>query len=260
MHRTCGIAFGIATHALFFVTLYRVFRFLQGDAVPSPAGSLWYDALLAAQFGILHSLLLYPATRRRLEAWIPSPFYGCFFCTMTCVSLLAMFAGWRAAEPTFWRLTGAARVFVDGAYVGAWLLLFYSLCVSGLGYQTGFLPWWHWVRQRPAPKREFRPRNIYLLLRHPVYLSFMATVWFNPVMTLDRLLLALVWTAYIFVGSWLKDERLAFYLRDTYRAYQEQVAGYPFMPFGPLARRKPRETQSTIALPQASSVAARKAA
>jgi protein-S-isoprenylcysteine O-methyltransferase Ste14 len=260
MRRACGIAFGIFTHAVFFYTFYRVFRFLHADTVVSPAGSLWYDTLLAGQFGVLHSLLLHPTTRRRLEAWIPGPLYGCFFSLATCATLLVMFAGWGSAETTVWRLTGWPRLAVEAGYLSSWGMLFYSLCVSGLGYQTGFTPWWNWVRGRSAARREFRPRNIYMVLRHPVYLSFMASVWFNPVMTVDRLLLALVWSAYIFVGSWLKDERLAYFLGDTYRAYQEKVPGYPFMLLGPLARRERRDEPQVIPLPPAMTIADRKAA
>ena len=249
MHRVCGIGFGVATHALFFFTLYRVFLFLHADSVLSPPGSLWLDALLALLFAVPHSVLLHQAMRRRLGKWISAPFYGCFFCAATCLTLLVTFAGWRSSELTIWHLTGLPGRAVEAAYVGSWLMLFYSLCVSGIGYQTGFLPWWEWVRGRPVRKREFRPRNIYQVLRHPVYLSFMATVWFNPVMTLDRLQLALIWTAYIFVGSWLKDGRLTYYLGETYLAYEEKVPGYPLMPFGPLARRKrpASEVESAVA-------------
>ena len=56
-------------------------------------------------------------------------------------------------------------------------------------------------------------------------------------MAADRAVLTGVWTVYIFVGSYLKDERLAHYLGQPYRRYQQQVAGYPFMLFGPLAKR-----------------------
>ncbi len=43
-------------------------------------------------------------------------------------------------------------------------------------------------------------------------------------------------TVYVAVGSWLKDRRLAFYLGDAYRTYQERVPGYPLVGFGPLGR------------------------
>ena len=61
-------------------------------------------------------------------------------------------------------------------------------------------------------------------------------MWFVPVVTVDRAVLIVCWTAYIYIGSVLKDRRLAHYLGDDYRAYQARVPGYPGMPLGPLAR------------------------
>jgi hypothetical protein len=55
-----------------------------------------------------------------------------------------------------------------------------------------------------------------------------------------------VWTAYIAVGSYLKDERLAFFLGRTYREYQERVPGYPLIGFGPLGRRVPTSQESRV--------------
>ena len=52
----------------------------------------------------------------------------------------------------------------------------------------------------------------------------------------DRAVLMAVWTVYIFVGSVLKDRRLAGFLGGVYRDYQTRVPGYPGMSFGPLAR------------------------
>jgi len=52
----------------------------------------------------------------------------------------------------------------------------------------------------------------------------------------DRLVLIVCWTAYISVGSVLKDRRLVHFLGDRYREYQSRVPGYPGIPFGPLAR------------------------
>jgi len=61
-------------------------------------------------------------------------------------------------------------------------------------------------------------------------------VWFTPRMSADHAVLTGVWTVYVFVGSYLKDRRLAFYLGDTYREYASRVPGYPGMLFGPLGK------------------------
>ena len=61
-------------------------------------------------------------------------------------------------------------------------------------------------------------------------------MWFTPTTTLDHALLTAIWSVYIFLGSWLKDRRLAYYLGDAYRVYATRVPGYPGMIVGPLAR------------------------
>src|SRR4051794_5424140 len=113
MTRIFWIAFGAATHALFFVTVYRLFPFLQqggrfrGMLAPA-AGTAWdwclVDGLLAIQFGVVHSVLLLPQVRKALATRIPSPHYGCFFCLATCLSLLLAIEGWQPAGSAAWRL------------------------------------------------------------------------------------------------------------------------------------------------------------
>ena len=129
-----------------------------------------------------------------------------------------------------------AATLVAWAFVASWAALFYSLSITGLGWQTGWTPWWRWVRGQRPPPRPFVVRGAYRFLRHPVSLSFLGLVWFVPVVTLDRAVLIAVWTGYIFAGSVLKDRRLLFFIGEEYRSYQSEVPGYPGVPMGPLAR------------------------
>ena len=68
------------------------------------------------------------------------------------------------------------------------------------------------------------------LIRHPGYMSFLGLVWFTPDMTIDRAMLVAIWTAYIFLGSRLKDMRLYHYLGSTYSAYRSRVPAYVPLP------------------------------
>lgn len=244
--RTGGIAFGVATHALFAVTVWHLVWFLAGHgpgtrtAVADGATTfraLAIDAMLATMFAVPHSVLLLPAVRRSLTTrFVPAAFYGCFYCVVTCVALLTTMLAWRPSDVVVWAWPAPLGPWVTAAFVGCWCLLLYSLHLTGLGYQTGLTPWWRWVRGLPQERREFQPRGAYSILRHPVYLSFLGLVWFTPVVTLDRAVLITIWTAYIFIGSTLKDRRLAFFIGEPYREYQARVPGYPGMPLGPLAR------------------------
>lgn len=228
-----GIGCGLAVHGLFAFTVYHLFFFLRGDRQSAQTEYLAVDALLALQFALPHSWLLLPGTRQRLGRWISPAFYGLFYCAATCASLLLMFALWSQSGAAIYRFEGWPRIVAQSLFIASWVALLYSLHLTGLGYQTGLTPWLYWVRRVPAPRRNFTPRGAYLLLRHPVYLSFLGLVWFTPDVTLDRVVLAAVWTPYIFLGSWLKDRRLLHYLGDNYRGYYQRVAGYPG--FGALA-------------------------
>jgi protein-S-isoprenylcysteine O-methyltransferase Ste14 len=241
--RAFWIGFGILAQLLFAVTVCRLFLFLQGTSrgllASSVAGFLpWYglDLLLAVQFALLHSLLLAPAVRRRCKPVIPPPQYGCFFCLTACGSLLLAIELWQPSATVLWQLTGPAALAVSAAFLLTWAALIYSLSLTGLGWQTGWTPWWAWLRGRPLERTWTEPPGAYRLLRHPIYLSFLGLLWLVPCLTLDRLLLAGLWTVYLFLGSYWKDRRLLYYVGDAYRRYQARVPGYPFVPFGPLGK------------------------
>ena len=252
MTRRFWLAFGACSQLLFALTVYRLFLFLRGGTSYTGwlservAGRVpWFaaDAVLALQFAVFHSVLLYPAVRKALVARIPGPVYGCFFCVATCVSLLLVTEGWQPRSAAAWHLQTTAGWLVTGAFLLSWTALIYSLALTGFGYQTGWTTWWAWALGREQSRRDFAPKGAYRVLRHPVYLSFLGLIWFNPVMTYDRLTLAALWTTHIFVGSYLKDRRLVHYLGAAYRGYQSRVPGYPLIGFGPLGKVPTAQTE-----------------
>jgi hypothetical protein len=98
MRKFLGLVVGVATQVLFAFTVWHLFRFLKGDAGGGKTGYLWIDAVLSVSFGVLHSALLYPTVREFLTRWIAAPFYGLFYCVVTCVGLLALFAMWATSS------------------------------------------------------------------------------------------------------------------------------------------------------------------
>jgi methanethiol S-methyltransferase len=250
MRRLCGFLFGAAVQVLFITTVPPVFFFLRNDYSVRPKGSLWIDALLAAQFAVPHSLLLLPRVRGFLGRLIPTALLGCLHCLVTCTSLWLLLSLWRGSDVVIWQWPSSLQPVVKWVYLASWGLLFYSLALTGLQYQTGLGPWWHWVQRRPLPPREFRPRGAYRWLRHPVYASFLALVWVTPVITADRAVLMAVWTGYVAIGSYLKDERLIFYLGERYQRYAARVRGFPLVYWGPLALRPALDDSSSTLLPR----------
>lgn len=234
--RAIGVAVGIGTQVLFAATVYRLFYFLGGRMGAIAPRAVVVDIVLALQFAIPHSLLLLPAVRKAITRIIPRAFYGSLFCLATCASLWLIFLRWRATSIVLWQVDGWHASLLRIGFLGSWVALLYSISLTGFGYQTGWTEWWHWYRRRPLPRRTLAQHGAYRLLRHPIYLSFLGLIWFVPRMTLDHATLTGLWTAYIFVGSVLKDRRLHFYLGETYRRFANQVPGYPAFRWGVLGR------------------------
>jgi protein-S-isoprenylcysteine O-methyltransferase Ste14 len=242
--RVFWIGFGGVNQLLFCATVPKLFVFLRGGAGFSAYLSpeidpgyhwLWIDSLLALQFAVLHSAMLWPPLRSRFNCLMPPALTGSFFSAASCVSLFLTMEFWQVSPFCVWSVAGAAETVVFVLFLTSWLALVYSLWITGFGYQTGFSSWWAWVRRQDPPRRVFSPKGPYRIIRHPVYLSFLGLVWFNPFMTVDRLTLAFWWTAHVFVGSYLKDRRLERFIGEPYRQYQARVPGYPLI-FGPLGR------------------------
>jgi hypothetical protein len=149
------------------------------------------DLLLALQFGVVHSLLLLPSVRRGMARIMPSQLYGTLFCLVTCVGLWLVFAYWQGSSAILWKATGFGRLAMLSGFYSSWLALFYSLRLTGIGYQTGWTQWLYWLRRQSLPLREFQARGAYRWLRHPVYLSFLGLIWFTPRMSADHAVFSL---------------------------------------------------------------------
>ncbi len=234
--RVAGIAFGVGTQLLFLWTAAQLFLFLRGPWPQHGNFAPFRDVMLAAFFAWPHSLLLYPPAQKWIKQHLQPSLMGCVHCMVTCISLLMLFAFWSTSPVTLWDLHGSAATWMWVGFYGSWIALLYSLWLSGMGYQTGLLPWLYWVRGVKPPRREFNQRGAFRIMRHPVYLSFLGLIWFTPHMSLDHVILTAVWTVYIYVGSVLKDKRLLHFIGEPYRDYMRRVPGFPIIGFGPLGK------------------------
>lgn len=248
--RTAWIVFGVATQILFAGLVVALIVFMQFTASASPApdavplaarpggAGWWLDALadlaLVAVFAVPHSIALHPPVRRRLQRLIPPQLFGCCFCLLSCASLGSLMLLWRPLPGILWEADGVARWAVLATAGLAWLGLGHAMALGGFGWQTGLTSLRAYIRREPDPPRGLCRRGAYRSFRHPIYLAFLLVSWITPTMSTSHLLLSVGLTAYIAVGSWLKDRRLVRYLGDEYRDYMAEVPGYPGLRRGPL--------------------------
>ena len=149
MHRGVGIAFGFGNHVLFAFTVWQLFWFLREPSrLPASCGELVGSIrLLAIFFAVPHSCF---APAGRASTTDPA-FARCvlrkLFLRCYVPELVVVFANWQSSASRGLAIHGArCDSSFRAAFYASWVALFYSLSLTGLGYQTGWTPWWHWLR------------------------------------------------------------------------------------------------------------------
>lgn len=66
-------------------------------------------------------------------------------------------------------------------------------------------------------------RGIYRWIRDPFLLSGLVMIWLTPIMTVNLLVIYLLTTVYLFIGSLHWEKRLVAQFGDEYREYQKRV-------------------------------------
>lgn len=234
-----AVAYGLLTHAVFACAIgamaIALARGLHGGLLDSEpraplALALPLDALLVAQFPLLHSWLLGERGRARLARCFAAP-YGAQLATTTfallaSLQLLLTFGAWLPLGPVLARAQGAWAAASYVAYALSFALLAKAILDAGLGLQTGFVGW-SAVAARREPRYPPMPTTgLFRACRQPIYLGFALTLWTGPVLTVDRLALAIPWTLYCVLGPRLKERRFARWYGATWLAYRSRT---PYM-------------------------------
>ncbi|HXY41982.1 MAG TPA: isoprenylcysteine carboxylmethyltransferase family protein [Vicinamibacteria bacterium] len=196
----------------------------------SPPAALAWNALASAIFFAQHSVLVRRPVRSRLAAVIKARYDGAFYAITSGLALLPAAVLLQPAGPALFVLHGVARALVIASASLASAIFAWAIVVLRSFDPFGLRPIRRHLRDGDAPPApppdaasRFVVRGPYRWVRHPLYLAMIVLLWADPSMTPARLELALLWTAWIFVGARLEERDLAADLGDPYRSYRERV-------------------------------------
>ena len=227
--------YGILCHVIFTVSVVTMlvamfFGMSQSfGKIPDPY-SYFFNLLLLLQFPISHSFLLSSIGQKYLLYFSPKQYSKTLaptiFALLASIQLFLLFFCWTPTKIMIWQATGTSYFLMCTLYSFSWLLLIWASIDAGAELQSGALGWMS-LAQNKAPKFPDLPTfGLFKLIRQPIYASFALTTWTTPNLTLDQLLIAVVFTAYCVIAPIFKEKRLEKRFGDKFTNYKSQV---PYM-------------------------------
>jgi protein-S-isoprenylcysteine O-methyltransferase Ste14 len=185
--------------------------------------ALLLDTAICLAFFIQHSIMARKPYRQQLARFLPEKYYGALYAVASGVVALALVVIWQESAYTLVAPQGLVRWSFRAIFV---------LSIAGVAWTIWALGFFVNFRLRPIIDdlhgKEPKPnplivRGPYRWVRHPLYLSALLMIWSFPDLTLDRLLLNLLFTVWVIVATLLEERDLVAGYGEAYRSYQRKV-------------------------------------
>lgn len=196
----------------------------------SPDAAIVWNTLVSFVFFVQHSVMVRRPVRRRLAVVIAQRYDGAFYAITSGIALAVVAVLLQPGGEPLFVLEGIPRLAVMAAIL---------LAVAGFAWGVHALRSFDLLGLRPirahlrggggqlsAAHPNGNPlvvRGPYRWVRHPLYSCVIVLLWADPAMSLDRLALAAVWSAWIYVGAVLEERDLTADFGEAYRHYRREV-------------------------------------
>ena len=229
MKRPILMIYGIATYALFNASFLYLAGFLQEFAVPKAIndGTLVpvYEALainigLVFLFGFFHSLMAREHFKQWWTQYVPVEAERTTYVLQSALFLgLAMWQ-WQPMPEVIWHVEGIFAYGMIGLFFVGMATLLTSTFLIDHFELFGLKQVWFASSHRDIPEPTFKTPLLYKIVRHPMQLGVVITVFATPHMTVGHLVFASAMTVYVVIGLYFEERSLVREFGDVYREYQ----------------------------------------
>jgi methanethiol S-methyltransferase len=196
--------------------------------------SFWLILGFGLVFGLIHSTLASSRVKvfaNRVFGLKASRHYRLFYVTAAAFTSLAYFApAVLLKDAALYEIPTPWRYLTLVLQLGAGILFIVTLFQTSLLHFTGLASLFG---EKPSADRLITG-GFYRYTRHPIYLFSLILLWLLPVMTWNRLALAIGVTVYTLIGSLLEERRLAAQFGQEYLEYKKRT---PWLIPNPLKHR-----------------------
>lgn len=219
---TAAQVIGGVSLLLLGVFLFRgPFHFV--DLRLSTPAALFLDGVLCLAFSVQHSGMVRQSFHHRLEAVVPRHFHGAVYAIASGGMLLALLILWQGAAPDLFSLDGAGRWLVRGLAIAAIFGFVWGIRALSSFDPFGVRPVMARVRGKDLRDIPLTIRGPYRWVRHPLYTCVLLLLWSTPDLSADRLLLNVIWTVWVVLGTVLEERDLVSQFGEPYAKYQRDV-------------------------------------
>ncbi len=184
---------------------------------------LLWDTILSLAFFLQHSGMVRKGFRARMAVFIPPRYQGAIYSIASGVVLIMVVVLWQRSDIQLLRLEGSPLWIARGCSLLAILVFAWGIRALGSFDAFGLRPIKSHIRGQSDQPLPFAVRGPYRWVRHPLYFGVLVLMWASPVVTADRLLFNVLWTAWIVVGTILEEADLVADFGEVYRDYQRKV-------------------------------------
>lgn len=189
----------------------------------SASAAIGFDGFLCLAFCVQHSAMVRQSFRRRLEALVPGHVHGAVYALASGGVLMVLLIFWQSVMPPLIALDGPARWLLRALALAAMLGIIWGVRALGSFDAFGVRPIIAKLRGRELRELPLAVRGPYRWVRHPLYTCILVLLWCFPDLSADRLLLDIILTVWMVLGTVLEERDLVSRFGETYMRYQRDV-------------------------------------
>lgn len=187
-------------------------------AAESTLWSLLVDMLLVTIFVFQHSIMAtdlvkHTFCRLRIEHLSRSIYNIC-----SSASLHFLINKWQQTPATMWKFetsNEAVWMLFSSLHVFAWSIVYSGCIMMDIAELCGLKQIWYRVSKinSPLDKKSRELRRYMRHMRHPSFTGFLFILWIYPIMSVDRVLLAIILTIYMALLWTIDHEDYNYHMR-----------------------------------------------
>ena len=194
------------------------------DGIQTPWGeALAINVLLVFLFGFFHSLMARDGFKRWWTRFVSPQAERSTYVLQSALFLMLAMWQWRPMPEVLWTFDGSLATLMNVLFVAGVLTLLTSTFLIDHFELFGLKQVWFANGERPLPAAEFRQPFLYRIVRHPMQLGVIITVFATATMTVGHLVFAGSMTLYVMVGLYFEERALLREFGDEYREYREST-------------------------------------